>query len=92
MEHVNLSGAQIREATLSGAHLGFANLREANLFESDLSPLGPLHTDLSGADLDRRKLEGQQMPWGCDERGSFSWDRIFWDRTLGRLIEQRQTF
>ena len=60
MEHVNLSGAEIREAILSGARLGFANLREANLFESDLSPLGPLHTDLSGADLTDASLRGSK--------------------------------
>src|SRR5262249_11029440 len=61
--HVNLRGADLREASLSGAILrafhGGADLREANLSGADLS-----EAVLRGADLRKANLSGANLSRG----------------------------
>jgi hypothetical protein len=52
----DLSGADIREANLSGANLGRANLSGANLREANLSGANLERANLSGANLGRANI------------------------------------
>lgn len=57
----DLSGANLKGADLSGAHLWHADLSGANLKGADLSRANLRHADLSGANLQDADLLGAKM-------------------------------
>jgi len=85
LHHVDLQGANLRNADLWGANLYYANLRNANLRNADLwgANLGNAdlrnadlwNTDLRNANLLGANLDGAVnlpfIPYACPEFGSF---------------------
>ena len=57
----NLSGANLRDADLSGANLWDANLRDANLSGANLSGANLRDANLSGANLRGANLRGADL-------------------------------
>lgn len=58
---INLSGADLTEAYLSGVNLAGANLSHANLTRASLSKSNLTNTDLSGANLTKACLENAEF-------------------------------
>jgi Pentapeptide repeats (8 copies) len=77
----NLSGADLRDAVLSGANLSGADLRDADLSGANLSGANLRDADLSGANLRDAVLSGANLS-GADLRDAVLRDAVLRDADL----------
>ena len=81
----DLSGANLRDADLSGADLSFANLRGADLSGANLSCANLSNANLSGASMDQMIWDIHTVfyPLQCPDSGSY----IGYKKASGLVVE-----